>query len=130
MACGVHVGYSDEVLRERYGVPGWGVAYLVALVALQEGAALLPLLLVTDRLRRPRVVAVAAWSVSAFTLLLAASQVVVYVAVESRSYLSPGASTVMVLCYAPLFAVPPLLTAVTWSYGRRHRVRATPEAGA
>lgn len=121
MACGIHVGYSDEVLREQYGVPGWGIAYLVALVVLQEAAALLPLLLVTDRLRRPGLVAATAWTASAFTMLLAASQVVVYFTVESRSYLSPAANTVAALCYAPLFVVPPLLTAVTWSYGKRHR---------
>ncbi|MBT2398455.1 hypothetical protein [Streptomyces sp. ISL-100] len=124
MACGVYVGYSDEILREKFGLPGFGgVAYLVTLVVVGELAALLPLLLVTDRWRlsRPRTVAGVAWGCAIVANLFALSQVVLYFAVESRTYMSATANAVTGLCYAPLFAIPPLFAAVTWSYWKRHR---------
>lgn len=62
MAAGVHVGYSDQVLRDVYDIPGWGIAYVVGLSVLAELGALLPLLLVSDRWRplRPGVLALLA----------------------------------------------------------------------
>ncbi|WP_156722772.1 hypothetical protein [Streptomyces apocyni] len=121
MACGVYVGYSDAVLHERYGIPGWGIAYVVGLSVLIECAALLPLLLVSDRWRprRPGAVGVAAIAATAAVILLELSQVLVYFTVESQSYLSGTASTVAGLAFAPLFAVGPLAALVTWSYWRR-----------
>jgi hypothetical protein len=46
MASGVYVGYSDQVLRDVFDIPGWGIAYVVGLSVLTELAALFPLLLV------------------------------------------------------------------------------------
>ncbi|MER5495378.1 hypothetical protein [Streptomyces sp. NPDC002490] len=126
MASGVHVGYSDRVLREVFHIPGWGVAYTVGLSVLAELAALLPLLLVSDRWRplRPRTLAALAWTASAVLVLVALWQLVVAFTVESQTYLSSGAAqTVWALAFAPLLAVPALMTAVTWSYARRHRAR-------
>ncbi|MEU1277263.1 hypothetical protein [Streptomyces sp. NPDC005805] len=123
MAAGVPVGYSDQVLREVYGIPGWGIAYVVGLSVLAELAALFPLLLVSERWRplRPRALAAVAWCASGAALLIAVWQLVVLLTVESDSYLSgTAAHTVWALAFAPLFTVPPLLTAVTWSYSRRH----------
>ncbi|MFD9218440.1 hypothetical protein ACFWDI_00050 [Streptomyces sp. NPDC060064] len=123
MASGIYVGYSDEILRDKFGIPGWGIAYVIGLAVLQECAALLPLLLVTDRWRlpRPKTVAITAAAASAFATLLALSQVVVHFTVESQTYMSGTANTVTGFCYAPLFVIGPLLAAVTWSYWKRHR---------
>lgn len=124
MASGVYVGYSDQVLRDVYDIPGWGAAYVVGLSVLTELAALFPLLLVSDRWRplRPRALATLAWTASAVLVLVALWQLVVAFTVESRTYMSSGAAqTVWGLVYAPLFAVPALMTAVTCSYAKRHR---------
>ncbi|OEJ98259.1 hypothetical protein J116_020845 [Streptomyces thermolilacinus SPC6] len=124
MASGVYVGYGDEILREVYGIPGWGIAYVVGLSVLAELAALFPLLLVTTRRvpLRPRTLKRLAWTASAALTLLAAWQLVVAATVESETYLAPGTPrTVWALTFAPLLAIPPLLTAVTASYTRRHR---------
>ncbi|MFI1929573.1 hypothetical protein [Streptomyces sp. NPDC020330] len=126
MAFGVPVGYSDQVLRDVFDIPGWGIAYVVGLSVLAELAALFPLLLVSDRWRplRPGVLAPLAWTASGALVLMASWQLVVAVTVESRTYLSSGAAqTVWGLAFAPLFAIPALMTAVTWSYAKRHRTR-------
>lgn len=124
MASGVYVGYSDQVLRDVFDIPGWGVAYVVGLSVFGELAALFPLLLVSDRWRplRPRTLTRLAWTASAVLVLVALWQLAVAFTMESRTYMSNGtAETVWAVVYAPLFAVPALLTAVTWSYTRRHR---------
>lgn len=123
MASGIYVGYSDEVLRDVYGIPGWGIAYVVGLAIVQECAALVPLLLVSDRRRlpRPRAVAGAAWAISLLVTLFALSQLVLLFFVEGDPNMSGNWNVLTGLCYAPLFAVGPLLAAVTWSYGKRHR---------
>ncbi|NEB16191.1 hypothetical protein [Streptomyces coelicoflavus] len=124
MATGVHVGYSDQVLRDVYDIPGWGIAYVVGLSVLAELAALFPLLLVSDRWRplRPGVLAPLAWTVSGVLVLAALWQLVVAFTAESQTYLSSGtAQTVWGLAFASLFAIPVLMTAVTWSYAKRHR---------
>ncbi|CAL9499328.1 hypothetical protein SUDANB15_03384 [Streptomyces sp. enrichment culture] len=124
MASGVPVGYSDQVLRDVFAIPGWGVAYVVGLSVVTELAALFPLLLVTDRWRplRPRTLAVLARTASGVLVLVALWQLAVALSVESRTYLSSGtAHTVWAAAFAPLFAVPVLMTAVTWSYTKRHR---------
>ncbi|MFF3213208.1 hypothetical protein ACFYYB_21350 [Streptomyces sp. NPDC002886] len=126
MASGVYVGYGDQVLREVYGIPGWGIAYVVGLAVLAELAALLPVLLVSDRWRprRPGVLAPLAWTASGVLVLGALSQLVVLFTVDSHSYLASGTpQTVWGFAFAPLLAVPALMTAVTWSYAKRHRVR-------
>ncbi|MEU2911214.1 hypothetical protein ACFYM3_06805 [Streptomyces massasporeus] len=130
MASGVNVGYSDQVLRDVFDIPGWGVAYVVGLSVFTELAALFPLLLVSDRWRplRPRTLAALAWmTASAVLVLVTLWQLVVAFTVESRTYMSSGtAQTVWGFTFAPLFAIPVLMTAVTWSYAKRHRARARP----
>ncbi|MFJ3102842.1 hypothetical protein [Streptomyces sp. NPDC086835] len=123
MASGVYVGYSDQVLRDAFGIPGWGIAYVVGLAVVSELAALFPLLLVSDRWQplRPRTLAALAWTASALTIVFALWQLVVLFTVESRSYLTGTAETVWAFFFLPLAAVPFLLTAVTWSYSRRRR---------
>ncbi|MFI2367608.1 hypothetical protein [Streptomyces sp. NPDC018833] len=126
MASGVYVGYSDQVLRDIFDIPGWGIAYVVGLSVLAELAALFPMLLVSDRWRplRPRALAALAWTASGVLVLMALWQLVVAVTVESQTYMSSGtAKTVWGFAFAPLFAIPVLMTAVTWSYTRRHRAR-------
>ncbi|MFE8958732.1 hypothetical protein ACFYOA_26140 [Streptomyces iakyrus] len=129
MASGVYVGYSDQVLRDVFDIPGWGVAYVVGLSVFTELAALFPLLLVSDRWRplRPRALAALAWTASGILVLVTLWQFVVAFTVESRTYLSSGtAQTVWGFTFAPLFAIPVLMTAVTWSYAKRHRARTRP----
>ncbi|WP_432076526.1 hypothetical protein [Streptomyces wuyuanensis] len=124
MACGVPVGYSDQVLRDVFHIPRWGIAYVVGLSVLAELAALFPLLLVSDRWRplNPRVLAALATTGSGALVLVALWQLVVAFTVESRTNMSSGpAQVVASLAFAPLFAIPALMTAVTWSYVRRHR---------
>lgn len=126
MASGVYVGYSDQVLRDIFDIPGWGIAYVVGLSVLIELAALFPLLLVSDRWRplRPRTLAALAWTASGVAVLVTLWQVVVAFTVEGQTYMSSGpAQTVWALAFAPLAAIPALLTAVTWSYTKRHRAR-------
>ncbi|MZD05588.1 hypothetical protein GTW43_10885 [Streptomyces sp. SID5785] len=126
MASGVYVGYSDQVLRDVYDIPGWGIAYVVGLSVLAELAALFPLLLVSNRWRplHPRVLAPLAWTASGVLVLTALWQLVVALTAESETYMSSGtAQTVWGFAFAPLFAIPVLMTAVTWSYAKRHRAR-------
>ncbi|WSV94842.1 hypothetical protein OG509_00715 [Streptomyces sp. NBC_01006] len=126
MASGVYVGYSDQVLRDVFDIPGWGIAYVVGLSVLAELAALFPLLLVSDRWRplHPRVLASLAWTASGILVLVTVWQLAVALTVESQTYMSSGtAETVWGFVFAPLFAIPALMTAVTWSYTKRHRAR-------
>ncbi|WP_418957789.1 hypothetical protein [Streptomyces tritici] len=122
MAAQLPVGYTPEVLREVYGIPGWGVAYVVGLTVLQECAALLPLLVVTGRLRvpNPRVAArtgrVLGWLMGLFCL----SQAVLLFFVTPDAHLSPSGATVMLVLYAPLAATGPLLAVAARAYGRHH----------
>ncbi|MFG2714830.1 hypothetical protein ACGFX2_30375 [Streptomyces goshikiensis] len=124
MASGVYVGYSEQVLRDVFDIPGWGIAYVVCLSVLAEAAALFPLLLVSDRWRplRPRALARLAWTASGVLVLVALWQLVVAFTVESRTYMSSDAALALWwIAFAPLFAIPALMTAVTWSYAKRHR---------
>ncbi|MFI1938380.1 hypothetical protein ACH44C_14540 [Streptomyces purpureus] len=123
MATGLPVGYSDEVLREVYGIPGWGIAYVVGLTVLQEAAALLPILVVTGRLRvpRPRTAVVIGWALSALVTLFCLSQLVLGFLVEPDPNMSPTGHTVLNLCMAPLLATGPLLAYATRAYARQHR---------
>ncbi|RSS60516.1 hypothetical protein EF912_09820 [Streptomyces sp. WAC07061] len=124
MASGIYVGYTDQVLRDVYGIPGWGIAYVVGLSVLAELAALFPLLLVSDRWQplRPRALAAVAWTASGLLVLFALWQLVVAFTVESESYMTSGtARAVWAGAFAPLAAIPVLMTAVTWSYWDRNR---------
>ncbi|ATZ29342.1 hypothetical protein SLAV_37890 [Streptomyces lavendulae subsp. lavendulae] len=124
MASGVYVGYSDEVLRDVYAIPGWGIAYVVGLSVLAELAALFPLLLVSDRQRllRSRTLAAVACTAAAVLVAVTLWQVVVALTVESHTYLSNGPARVVWACFfVPLAAIPVLMTAVTSSYMKRRR---------
>ncbi|MCM1973656.1 hypothetical protein NC490_46055 [Streptomyces sp. G1] len=125
MASGVYVGYSDQVLRDVFDIPGWGIVYVVGLSVLTELAALLPLLLVSGRWRvavQPKVLGLVAWGVSGLLVFLAVWQLVVAFTVESQTYMESGiAQGVWWVTFSPLFAIPGLMTAVTWSYWARHR---------
>ncbi|MBC3981067.1 hypothetical protein H8N01_00355 [Streptomyces sp. AC536] len=124
MAFGVYVGYSDRVLREEFAIPGWGIAYVLGLSLLTEVAALLPLLLVSERrrVRHSRALAALAWSASAALVLGAIWQLVVACTVQSQTLMtSETAEAVWAVAFAPLFAIPVLMTAVTWSYAQRLR---------
>ncbi|MFE0104565.1 hypothetical protein [Streptomyces sp. NPDC059009] len=126
MASGVYVGYSDQVLRDVFDIPGWGIVYVAGLAVLAELAALFPLLLVSDTWRplRPRTLTALSWTASGVLVLVALWQLVVAFTVESQTYMaSDTAQAVWAFVFAPLFAIPALLTAVTWSYARRHRAR-------
>lgn len=117
-------GYSDQVLRDVFDIPGWGIAYVVGLSVLAKVAALFSLLLVSVRWQplRPRALATLAWIASGVLVLVALWQLVVAVTVESQTYMSSDtALTVWWLAFAPLFAIPALMAAVTWSYAKRHR---------
>lgn len=130
MAAGVPVGYSEQVLRDDFGVPGWGVLYLVLLSVGGELLALVTLLLVRpagsrwtgwERRPSPRTVVRIAGTGAVLLTLLGLSQLGVALAGLSDGRLSPSAEAVMLTAYAPLLAWGPLLGAVTWSYARRHR---------
>ncbi|WP_455360668.1 hypothetical protein [Streptomyces sp. SYSU K21746] len=122
MAVGIPVGFSAEVLRTDYSIPGWGIAYVIGLAVLQECAALLPLLLVTERVRlpRPRAVATTAMAAAVFVTLLCLSQLVMWFTVGHDGRLTGTTAAVMGWCYAPLLATGPLLAVVARSYRMRH----------
>ncbi|MEU8529750.1 MULTISPECIES: hypothetical protein [Streptomyces] len=124
MAAQLPVGYSAEVLRDVYAIPGWGVAYVVGLTVLQECAALLPLLLVTGRLRRPgpRTAVRAGRILAALLSLFCLSQAVLFFFVTPDGHLSPSGHTLFLLVYAPLLATGPLLWLTTRAYARQHRL--------
>ncbi|MFJ7423703.1 hypothetical protein ACIQXD_34615 [Streptomyces uncialis] len=127
MASGICVGYSDQVLRDVFGIPGWGVRYVVGLAVIAGLASLFPLSLVNDRWKplRPRTLAQPTWTASAVLVVGALWQIVVAFAVESQTHLASGpAQTVQALAFAPLLALLPLMTAVAWSHAKRHRVPA------
>ena len=137
MALGVPVGVSDQLLRERYGFPGWGTAYVFGLMLLLAGLALLTLGLVQQwgeivprwiplvggkRVRPLAAVVPAGIGAVALTLLCvsAMSNVEEIWAVYG---LDGGERVLMIACYAPLLLWGPLLAAVTVSYHRRHLPR-------
>ncbi|WP_329402810.1 hypothetical protein OG523_01130 [Streptomyces virginiae] len=75
----------------------------------------------SDRWRplRPRTLAALAWTASALLVVVALWQVVVAFTAESQTYMSCGtAQTVWGFVLAPLFAIPALMTAVTWPYAK------------
>ncbi|MFG2329709.1 hypothetical protein ACGFMM_08780 [Streptomyces sp. NPDC048604] len=131
MAAQLPVGYSAEVLRDVYGIPGWGVAYVVGLTVLQECAALLPLLVVTGRLPvpNPRTAVRTGRVLAALVTLFCLSQLVLFFFVTPDSYLSSSGRPLMLLTYAPLAATGPLLALATAAYARHHGVGARRRPG-
>ncbi|MFJ3928179.1 hypothetical protein [Streptomyces sp. NPDC090022] len=134
MAAGVPVGYSEEVLRTDYGLPGTGYLILPAISLAQEGAALLTLGLVRDwGLVAPRRLpfiggrpvrtgaAVTAALLGALVLTaVTVSQLILWDTVD-QGHLTGTHRTVMGWLYAPLLLWGPLLALVTLSYAARRR---------
>ncbi|MGW6545607.1 hypothetical protein ACWGBH_22555 [Streptomyces massasporeus] len=136
MAAGVPVGYSEEVLRTDYDIPGTGALILVLISLAQEAAALLTLGLVsrwglvTPRrlpliggrpVAVPAAVVPAALGAAALTLITV-GQCLAWDEVDDGN-LTGVHRTVMGWVYAPLLLWGPLLGAVTVSYWIRRRCR-------
>ena len=110
-------------------------ASIVALSVLSELAALLTLGLVRpwgevvprlipvlgDRRVPVRAVVIVACAGAAAIALICAWAVRGFVLGLGPSMFSPAGLAVLTVCYVPLLAWSPLLLAVTWSYGKRHR---------
>lgn len=144
MAVGTPVGYTDSVLREDFGIPGPGVAYVLGLAVATECLALLTLGLVRPwgerlpywlpycggRAIRPMaVVFPAALGAAALTGLTVLFTGQLLAGVEDDGRLGDTAGTVLELCYLPLFLWGPLLGAVTVSYCLRRRRTTNPAHG-
>jgi hypothetical protein len=142
MGAGVPVGYSEQVLRDDFGIPGWGAAYVIGLSVLTECLALLTFALIRPwgevlprrlpllggRRVPPRLLTAAGATVAVLITLLAASQLWVWFVIGADGRLGDTALTVMGLCYLPLVAWGPLVGAVT--YARRTAIRAMSSAAA
>ncbi|WP_406861727.1 hypothetical protein ABZO31_15085 [Streptomyces sp. HUAS MG47] len=126
MAAQLPVGYSTEVLRDVYAIPGWGVAYVAGLTVLQECAALLPLLVATGRLRvrAPRTAVRTGRVLAALVTLFCLSQVLLFFFVAPDPHLSSSGRPLLLATYAPLAATGPLLAVATAAYARHHGVAA------
>ncbi|MFJ4283509.1 hypothetical protein [Streptomyces massasporeus] len=136
MAAGIPVGYSEEVLRTDYDIPGTGWLILPLISLVQEAVALLTLGLVSRwGLVTPRrlpliggrpvrtwaAVLPAALGALAMTAITV-SQYLVWDDVDEGN-LSGVHRSVMGWAYAPLLLWGPLLAAVTVSYALRRRRR-------
>jgi len=135
MAVGIPVGASDEILRERYGFPGWGTVYVFGLSFLLVGLALLTLGLVqgwgevvplwiplVGGKPVPPMAAVVPAGTGAAALTVLWAGTFSNVGEIWALYGLDGAERVfMMACYLPLLLWGPLLAAVTVSYHRRHR---------
>jgi hypothetical protein len=133
MAVGVPVGFSPEVLRRVYDVPGTGSLFIVGISVVQESLALLTLGLVRPwgevvpqwipvaggRHVRPLAVVVPAGVSALLLTIVAVSQILMW----SRGGGDMSASGRMVLgiCYLPLAMWGPLLAVATACYYLRRR---------
>ncbi|MBV6700093.1 hypothetical protein [Kitasatospora aureofaciens] len=134
MALGLPVGYSDEVLRESFHIPGWGAAYVVGLSVATEAFALLTLGLVQPwgevvprwipviggRRVHPLAAVVPA-AVGALALVLLWTDLLFWWSVDEKPAMLGPWHTIVGILYQPLVLWGPLLAAVTVSYYRRHR---------
>ncbi|MFD5203521.1 hypothetical protein ACFWM7_25995 [Streptomyces sp. NPDC058375] len=134
MAVGIPVGYSDEVLRTDYDIPGSGYLILPLISLAQEAAALLTLGLVSKwglvaprwlpfiggRPVRPMAAVIPAALGALILTLVTFSQLMIWDSVDQES-LTGLHRAFMGWCYAPLLLWGPLLAAVTVSYHLRRR---------
>ncbi|MEU2800531.1 MULTISPECIES: hypothetical protein [unclassified Streptomyces] len=134
MAVGIPVGYSDEVLRTDYGIPGSGYVVLPLISLAQEAAALLTLGLISKwgliaprwlpfiggRPVRPMAAVVPAALGALILTVVTFSQLMIWDSVDQDT-LTGGHRALMGWCYAPLLLWGPLLAAVTVSYYLRRR---------
>lgn len=135
LVVGLPVGYTEQVLRTDYDIPGSGYILIPLISLLQEGAALLTLGLVNDwGLVVPRWIpviggkpvptraAIIPAALGALVLcLLTFSQLLIWNQVADQDNLTGVHRTVMGWCYAPLLLWGPLLGLVSLSYWRRRR---------
>ena len=136
MAVGIPVGASEQVVSERFGLPSWGIAYVVGLSLLLLGLAWLTLGLVQrwgeivpswipligGRRVPPLAAAVPAFVGSALLTLLWVTAMANFGLIAEEYGLEGAEQAVVVACYAPLLLWGPLLAVVTASYLRRRRI--------
>jgi hypothetical protein len=134
MAVGVPVGFSAEVLRTVYDVPGMGSLAIIGISVMQEALALLALGLVRPwgevvpqwipvaggRRVRPLAVVVPAGLGTLILTSVAVSQLFLWG--RSGGEMSESGRTVFSICYLPLVLWGPLLGVATASYYVRHLV--------
>ncbi|MFF2077981.1 hypothetical protein ACFVXG_24890 [Kitasatospora sp. NPDC058162] len=134
LGLGLPVGYSDQVLRQDFHIPGWGTVYVIGLSVVSEALALLTLGLVRPwgevvpswipllggRRVRPLAAVVPAALGSVALVLVWSGFASWWTTEEHPAMLGPWHTVVGVL-YQPLVLWGPLLAAVTVSYYRRHR---------
>jgi hypothetical protein len=134
MGLGIPVGYSPEVLRALYDVPGLGSLANIGISVFQESLALLTLGLVKQwgevaprwlpfiggKPIKPMAAVIPAALGAVVLTLLMTSQFAMWSSVD-HGPLSETGRTVMGFCYLPLVLWGPLLGAVTVSYYLRHR---------
>ncbi|WP_069817420.1 hypothetical protein [Streptomyces sp. TP-A0874] len=134
MGIGIPVGYSDEVLRSVYDVPGAGTFANIGISVCQECVALLTLGLVSrwgevvprwipflgGKRVHPLAGTIPAALGAAALTVIALSQLLLWDSVTDSALQGTG-RTVMGWCYLPLILWGPLLGLVTISYYRRRR---------
>ncbi|KJY41180.1 hypothetical protein VR41_13720 [Streptomyces sp. NRRL B-1568] len=134
LALGLPVGYSDQVLRHDFHIPGWGMAYVVGLSVVSEAFALLTLGLVRPwgevvpswipiiggRRVRPLAAVIPA-ALGSLALIYLWSGFLLWWNVDQHPAMIGPWRNIVGILYQPLVLWGPLLAAVTVSYYRRHR---------
>ncbi|MEU3350900.1 hypothetical protein [Streptomyces sp. NPDC037389] len=134
LGLGLPVGYSHDVLRDSFHIPGWGIVYVIGLSVVSEALALLTLGLVRPwgevvprwipvlggRRVRPLAAVIPA-ALGAVALTVIWSGFPLWWTVEHRPAFSGPWRDIVGVLYQPLVLWGPLLAAVTFSYYRRHR---------
>ncbi|KJS59140.1 hypothetical protein [Streptomyces rubellomurinus] len=134
MAFGLPVGYSDEVLRQDFHIPGVGVVYVAGLSVVCEALALLTIGLVRPwgevvprwipfiggRRVHPLAAVIPA-GLGAIALTVLWSGFLTWWSVEHRPAFEGPWGDIVGVCYQPLVLWGPLLGAVTVNYYLRHR---------
>ncbi|MGW0882644.1 hypothetical protein [Streptomyces sp. NPDC002671] len=134
LALRLPAGYSDQVLRHDFHIPGWGVVYVIGLSVVSEAFALLTLGLVRPwgevvprwipviggRRVHPLAAVIPA-ALGSLALVCLWSDLVFWWRVEETPAMLGPWHTIVGILYQPLVLWGPLLAAVTVSYYRRHR---------
>ncbi|MFD8600217.1 hypothetical protein ACFV1L_34970 [Kitasatospora sp. NPDC059646] len=134
LGLGLPVGYGEQVLRDDFHLPGWGVVHVIGLSVVSEALALLTLGLVRPwgevvprripvlggRRVRPLAAVVPA-AVGSLALVHLWSGFLFWWNTDQHPPMLGPWRTVVGILYQPLVLWGPLLAAVTVSYYRRHR---------
>ncbi|MFF0435526.1 hypothetical protein ACFYU9_25305 [Streptomyces sp. NPDC004327] len=134
LAFGLPVGYSAQVLRHDFHIPGWGAVYVIGLSVVSEALALLTLGLVQPwgevvprwipviggRRVRPLAAVIPA-ALGSLGLVWLWTSLLFWWNVEEHPAMVGPWHTIVGVLYLPLVLWGPLLAAVTVSYYRRHR---------